>query len=143
MAYCTRTDIELLIGKEPLKYLSDDEGQNATNNSTLARSIEVADTIIDSYLAERYALPFSPVPALIVQISSNLAVCELYAHRHPDNVPKAIEARRATWMKQLERIASGDTALKDATAAGPASDGGTTRVNDRTRVITQDLLDQY
>lgn len=104
MAYCTLNDLGKLISENILLQLADDDGvgqfvtEEPINNaySNVLQAINDADTVINSYLAGRYQVPIvtDPIPPVVVQISQNLALCNLYERRRELDMPEGIKNRR-------------------------------------------------
>ena len=134
MAYCTQSDMENLIPREVMVQLTDDESLGSVNAARLAEAIAQADAEADAYLARRYAVPVSPVPALLRKLSVDMAVYHLYS-RTVHAMPEIRRERYTDAIKRLEAIARGTAGLgADATAA-PASEqspwaGQTNRTGD-------------
>lgn len=77
MAYCTQAQVQTAAGGATrLLQLA-----NRTNATTLDATalafvddnIAYADSMIDSYAAKRYAVPFAPVPPIVARMSAKLA----------------------------------------------------------------------
>jgi len=73
MAYCTQDDILYLLNETALIQLTDDDGAGEIDDEKVTRAIADADAAIDAYCQDRYAVPLSPVPAKIRQISVDIA----------------------------------------------------------------------
>jgi len=138
MAYCTLDDILKLIPQAELILLTDDAGSGSVDSAVVSETTERSDRLIDAMLATRYLVPFSPVPAVVADISSVLAAYELQARR-PQTMPEEWRKRRDDSMALLKLLASGGALLAGAIAAGgqatavPApSFSGPSRLFDRT-----------
>lgn len=86
MAYATVADIAL--SEQDLIDLTDDTDSGAVDSAILAKAIDRADRLIDSYLRGRYHTPFDPVPVEIRDMSAALAKYFLFERRQvpPDGV---------------------------------------------------------
>lgn len=74
MAYSTQTDLQNAAGgAERLVELADWDRDGVADPAAIADAITRADALIDSYAGKRFHVPFSPVPAIIVQHSATLA----------------------------------------------------------------------
>lgn len=117
--YSTLENLIGLIPEETLLQLTDDmdEGEFIIDPPNppyikVIGAIEKADNIINGVLYEKYTIPFAePEPGLIVEISSDLAICHLYDRPHSLDIPEGIEARRKRAMKLLESIRDGKIKL--------------------------------
>lgn len=68
MTYATRQDLEDRYGAEEVS-----QRESMLPAGAVYGALADADALIDGYLASRYALPLSPVPANLVQVASSLA----------------------------------------------------------------------
>ncbi len=126
--YSTLNDVIALSDEATIISLTDDEQLNpasidpAVHTKILGRinsAISRADETINSYAGKQYSVPFSTPPALVVQLSSSLALYFLYLRRAsvPDVVASAYKADIAA----LKDIASGAVSLGlDPAPASPA-----------------------
>lgn len=94
-------------------------------------SIEMAEGIIDGYCARSYAVPFTPVPALIKHLCVDLAMIDV-VDRFP-NTPDFIRNRIERAQEMLKMLAEGTLLLPDS----PESfDVGIIRTSTSNRVPT-------
>jgi phage gp36-like protein len=80
MPYATETDLRVKWSDELVDLLAWDNTANAVNAARIAAALTNAGSIIDSYLARRYALPVNPQPdaaALLTNLNCDLAVAQL------------------------------------------------------------------
>lgn len=118
MAYSTLDDLKKKIDEMTLVRLTDTTGSGQIDEDKVARAIRDADALIDSYAGKVYAVPFSPAPEIIADISATLAVANLHTYRSLES-PVWNEARERA-LALLEKVARGEVTLKDA-AGGPAA----------------------
>lgn len=78
--------------------------------ATLQGVIGDAVSTVDGYLAARYALPLSPVPASVSRYTADIARYYLY----DDNATETIQKRYDAAMAYLRDVASGKAALGSA-----------------------------
>lgn len=123
MAYCTQGDIEKRIPEAVLIDLTDDDGIGAVASDAVDAAIADADEEIDAFLAIRYSMPFDATPAMVLRLSADLTVCNLYARRAHLDLPKQWETRCAQARRMLEKLADGRMAL-DVPEPATDSDGG-------------------
>ena len=120
MAYCTIDDILKKIPQATVIQLTDDEGTGTVNADRVDEAIEGADAEINGYCATRYTVPLNPVPEIIVKLSADLAIYNLYA-RVVENIPDTRQQQRNAAIKLLERIADGKVLLGSAGVEPPAA----------------------
>jgi phage gp36-like protein len=108
MAYCTQSDIEKQIPTLELAELTAESG-STPDAAAVTEAIAKADAEIDSYLALKYSVPISPVPARLRSLSEDIAIYYLYSRRstiadlRKDNYRNAIDF--------LKSIVAGTVAL--------------------------------
>lgn len=117
MAYCTRADIEALVSAETLRQLTDDSQAGDVDDSIVDACIASADASIDGYLRGRYTVPLAtvPVPRVVLDISRDLAVYDLFSRKGEGGVPEIYLSRKNDAKKQLKDIAEGILVLEVAT----------------------------
>lgn len=111
MAYATTQDLIDRFGEDEIRAVSDraDPPAGAIDQDVVAKAVSDASEEIDGYLAKRYALPIAgTVPAVLVQLASDIARLRLHRHIPPDDVKDAYT--RA--VKRLQEIAAGDFILQ-------------------------------
>lgn len=108
--YCTLSDIEKHINKETLLFLTDDDKNGFVDSKVVESAIEKADALIDAILGNSYPLPFSQIPALIKNISVDIAIYEIYS-RHPEIKSESVHKNFNDALKTLLRIVRGEINL--------------------------------
>ncbi len=87
----------------------------AITSSQIAEAIGAEQAHVDARLAQRYAVPFSPVPPLIETIVRDLTVYRLLAHRmftqHGENKSEWVDAWKERADGYLKGLADGAMAL--------------------------------
>lgn len=143
--YCTIDDITpKLIAKERVIELLDDEREGEANERIFSEGgrveecIGIADEQIDAELIEHYELPLDPVPPIVKQISTWLAIVAMYNHRQVAELPDTVK-RKATWAekKLAEYKARASQLTKDDPKAGGKR---LTSKTDDDRVFSSTLL---
>lgn len=82
MAYTTRAAIESVVGgPAKLVQLADLNNDTAEDAGVVDAAIVEADSLIDSYAAKRYAVPFSTVSPTIASLSTRIAARILRRNR--------------------------------------------------------------
>ena len=110
--YATLDYLKTLLPESLLLALCDDDGDGAFITTppngatrTMLAAITAADIVINGHLSGRYTVPITgTVPAIVEQISGNLAICNLYHRKRESDVPEGIADRRRESMKLLEGI---------------------------------------
>lgn len=108
------------------------------------QGISYADALIDSRLAARYRVPFCPVPDLVKHISADLASAfAMDGGFSPakDEEPGVSQVIRARALKELDRLASGETLLPDA--APPAADASVGLVPNHSRLGQRTVMESW
>ncbi len=141
MAYCTQANLKEEVSEPVLIELTDDEGTGAVNAGRVIQAITDADAEIDSYLAQRYAVPMTVGLALLKDISKNLSLERLYLRRSgalPEDRKTRIDAVR----KLLSDIAMGKASLGVTPEPPVDSTGGSVFTGDE-RKFTRDGMDDF
>ena len=122
MPYATRQDMIDRFSEAELIQLTDKGAVRADRivDAVLDRALDDASAEIDGYLAGRYALPLSPVPANLPLLCCDIA---RYRLQHVE-AGEQVRARYDAAVKFLTKVATGEIQL-GATAAGvpPAATG--------------------
>jgi phage gp36-like protein len=122
MAYSTQANLESAgIITTQLVQLTDDNGDGVADAAVIAAVIAQADAEIDGYLGTRYTVPVSPVPALVVQLSTAIAAWRLYGRRSLSNDHRSKDYDDA--VATLKRLARGEMVLPAVGGGEVATDG--------------------
>lgn len=73
-----------------------------------------AESFVDAYISRRYTVPLNPVPSLITQITSDLAIFNMMVEKLPE-VPDFFQPRYDRAIKTLEMIRDGKMDLTSQT----------------------------
>ncbi len=120
MSYASATDLEDAYGESELLQLADRDGDGLVDDPVLIAVLARADSLIDGYLATRYALPLTaPYPVALVAVECELARYWLFDDAAPDRVKDGYDQAIA-WLKD---VAAG-RALLALPAAGEDSVSG-------------------
>lgn len=106
--------LKLLPEYEVLQLADDDAAGLVTDqvvNAVIEEAIEQADREIDAYVGTVRRVPLSPVPALVENLSTKLAIHHLYLRRPGVEEPETWQRETARCMRLLEAIATGKMAL--------------------------------
>ena len=147
MSYSTKANILLQLDSDTLTNLTDDTDSGTANDDVVNQAIADADALIDSYVGSSYAVPLTTIPAIIKNISVDIAIYNLYSRR-TDTIPDIRKDRFTNALKYLQDISNGKIALPgDAIAS--ESIRVTTVKSDRAFTIGKDsdgsvgTLDDY
>lgn len=111
MPYCTQSDIQTKVTAQTLVQLTDDQGTGLVDSAVVVSAIKTADTLIDTYLRRRYALPLSPVPDILGELAVQLAIYDLYQRRMRGEMPDDVVSNRKNAVRILEHISDGSINL--------------------------------
>jgi phage gp36-like protein len=100
-------------GASLVDYTLEEAARGAVGLTVVTRALQDADDTINSYLAGRYTLPLTPVPAVLERVACEMARFYLY----DDQVTDVIKDRHAANMKWLAEVSKGTVSLgADATS---------------------------
>lgn len=116
MAYCDMTDVEKRLPAEWVNILTNDAGGNTLGEEAFLQATEDSDSLINSYLRSRYAVPFSIAPKIVTRIAVDLTIYYVYQRKFEQELPDAIRARYTDSIKLLEAIQSGRINIEDVPA---------------------------
>lgn len=148
MSYAAKSDIEARLHVEDLRRmcffgvpddyetteLYDAARDDAVETRCLTALADAAD-FMDGFLAERYAVPVSPVPGVLRTLNADIAVYYLHALKQgPEGTQW--EKRYEAAVKMLEKFQKGEVSLGASVAAGAtlAEFSGETRIFTRPKM---------
>lgn len=141
MSYATQTDMVLAFGDEELIQLTDraQPPVGAIDASVLARALSAADGLANNYLALRYTVPLTSVPAVLVEACCDIARYELT--RGPNlRATEEIEKRYTQRVAWLRDVARGLATLGEAAASVAPSSAGLPEMTSGGRVFGRDAF---
>ncbi len=104
MPYSTKEDLQKLIPEQELINLTNDfVPASEADEDRINSAIMYADELINSYLRNKYALPLKYIPAIIVNLSADIAAYRLYSRR-PRKLPEHIDFAYQEAKKVLENL---------------------------------------
>jgi phage gp36-like protein len=89
MAYATQSDLIARFGIDELLQLTDREGTGAVDGAVVGARLADAASLIDGYLAGRYAVPVSPPPALLVTMQADITRYQLHGNAATPEIRQA------------------------------------------------------
>jgi phage gp36-like protein len=120
MPYATTADLVARFGESELIQLTDRLGDGVLDAAVVSQALADADAVINGFLAGRYTLPLSPVPAILVGYACDLARERLYKDAAPEIVIKrADDARKFLALAGQGKISLG-AQPEPASVGGPA-----------------------
>ncbi|MCX7909857.1 MAG: DUF1320 domain-containing protein [Ignavibacteria bacterium] len=110
--YTTLAELLKEFKPEELARLTGDSSGGNIDQVRVNYAIENSCNLIDSFLRDRFSVPFSSVPSLIRFIARELTIANLYEYsNHNGFVPPTIAKRKSYAMYLLRQIQSGDLQL--------------------------------
>ena len=146
MSYCSKTDLENVVGVQLVLDLTDDEKSGSGNAEVLVRvtrAISDADAVIDGHLQAEYSVPvIAPIPALLRKLSEDLALFNLYSRRASGlELPAYILQKQIDAMRMLAAIRDGKMELGASPAIGEST--GVLNSEAEEWVFTHDTMSEF
>jgi len=143
--YATVADLLARFGTKLVTDLTDRDNSGSLDETVAAQALVDASAMIDGYLASRYALPISPIPAMLPRICCDLAAYILCTGdiRPTDDMRKRHEDGLA-WLNQVNR-GQLDLGLTPTGTAPPETGGpaGVSFKSRQPRVFDSESLSDY
>jgi len=136
VAYCNFDDVEARIGEDDLAALADYDGNGAADADVVARAIESAGALIDSYLGVRYSVPVSGAPPALNTCAVNLAIYFLRLGR--DSVTEDARSQYEDDLAWLSLVAAGQVSLGLDERPAASSGAGGVRSESQPRLFGRD-----
>ncbi len=138
MTYATQADLEDAFGATEILQLADRDRDGVADSPVIAAVLARADSMIDSYLGGRYALPITPIPTVLVATACDLARYWLYDDAAPERVRDSYQDA----VGFLKDVSAGRVLLQLPAAAADAS-AGSPAYSAPDPVFSSDTLAQY
>ncbi|MGA1856926.1 DUF1320 domain-containing protein [Azospirillum sp. 11R-A] len=124
MTYASLSDLIAAFGTDDLIALTDraDPPADAIDEGTVADALAGAQSLIDGYLASRYATPLATVPDVVRRWACDIARHRLYLNRGGPTEP--IQKAYDDTLRQMRDAADGRVRLAVAGVEAPASASG-------------------
>jgi phage gp36-like protein len=90
--YCSIDDMVNRFDLDELIQLTDQNGVGVIDNTVVDAALLDASNLIDGYIAGRYTLPLSHIPAVLTKICADIARYNLYDNAVSDVVEKNYKA---------------------------------------------------
>jgi phage gp36-like protein len=142
MSYTTLDNLKSTEPEAQIIQLTDDANTGAVVTAVANDAMTKADGLIDSYLRGHITLPLpQPYPTIVVQIATELAICNLYVRRFGSNLPDSILTRQKWAEGKLKEIVAGKIVISDDEEVQSAS--GNVSARTLNRIFTRDILDTF
>jgi phage gp36-like protein len=138
VTYALKTDMQAEFGDTELAQLTDRSNGTVTDDTVLTDALTRADSEINSYIAQRYSLPFASVPTRLRDIACDIARYYLFDARAPQIVQDRYK-NAVAWLKDV----AGGRALVGVDASSnliPNASGAAVSIQASTPVFTDDLF---
>jgi len=135
VTYASKAEIEDRFGDEALLFAADRDADGALDLEAVEKAIADSSAEIDTYVSQRYSVPLSTVPEILVKLGCTMAMYELrFSH---DVLTDEWRRRYEDAIALLKRIADGSVNLG---LAVPATGSKTIEITANTRRMTRDNL---
>ncbi|MBK6418468.1 MAG: DUF1320 domain-containing protein [Ignavibacteria bacterium] len=120
-------------------------GATVVETAPINAAVDTADSIIDSYLRTRYALPLPTVPPSVKQCALQIARKLLYERKGAKEMPEGVTDSYDDALQLMRNYSTGIMLLDIGQPANeqPAPTTVTTNKTSADRVFTRDYLDLY
>lgn len=108
MAYATSDDV--FSRYKPIRTLVGPGSYETTSVDVTSIFVADAESFVDAYIGSKYTTPITPVPPLITQITSDLAIFNMLTEKQIQ-VPDHMQARYDRQVKILEQLRDGSMVL--------------------------------
>ena len=143
MPYSALSDITAVFPLASVVQLTDGSG-STPDAAKVTAAITSADALIDGFLRSRYTLPLASTPPMLIDISVNLAICNLHGLKFAADLPEAITKKEKAQIDLLLKIQKGVISLGIEDVAQPATAAGIkTNKTAEDRVFSKDKLSQW
>src|SRR5574340_694969 len=135
MPYCTQEDLVKLLPEAEMAQLTAETG-GAPDAAVVSEAIAKAAAEIDAYLAVRYVLPLTEVPAQVKHLAVDMAIYHLYSRRGVESPMRMKNYEKAVAF--LKDVAGGRAEIIGATGVEPpGAEGQVVEVSSSTRVFSR------
>lgn len=141
MAYSALEHIQQRVNETTLIRLTTDSG-DSVDLTIVEGAIADADAEIDGYVGRRHAVPLSPVPPMLVKLSADIAMRNLYRLR-PGSVPEEIRESYKDAVRFLKDVSSGMVSLGVDDPEGTPAATHKPDIESSTRIFSRDKLEGF
>jgi len=144
MTYATQDDMVQRFGETDLILLTNDDASATTIDSDiLSQALSTVGRTIDGYLADRFALPLTQVPAQLVDVACDLARYRLSTRNGNVKPTDAIRDNKNDAMQLLRDISQGKLSLGLDSLGAPVPASGITQSVKPERSFTRETMRDY
>ncbi len=104
---------DLYVPEDVLIRLTDDESSGSINTARADDAISSAQAVVDASLSMQYDVPLSNPPQLVIKLTADIAVYNLYLRQAI--VPAEVKDSYASAIETLQNIANGIILLPSST----------------------------
>mgnify|MGYP001614563127 CR=1 FL=1 len=137
--YATLADLVDRAGDSEILQVADRDLDGVADASVITAALQAADDTINAYLAPRYALPLSVVPAIVVKWAVSLARYTL----HRDGAPDHVADDQKTALGELRDASSGRLGLPDVAGLSPTAAPGAVTWTSGSSAFDRDHLEGW
>ena len=112
MSYASIDDI--FKRYKPIATLVGSEGGQVASLDVMSIFVSDAESFVDAHLSRRYVVPLNPVPSMVTQIASDLAIFNMLVEKLPE-VPDFFQPRYDRSMETLRMLRDGKMDLTSQT----------------------------
>lgn len=137
MAYATITDLNTRFGEDLVITVCDRDLDGAVDTASLTRALDDASSRIDAYVGTTYDVPVSPVPDLLIDLCSDMALYIVSS-----DAGTATDDRRRRYddaINMLKDIAKGIVTL--GTEDVDVAQTGQPQLTSNTRIFSRTTMD--
>jgi phage gp36-like protein len=136
--YCSQADLIERFGVVELSQLTDQTAAAGIDAGEVTKACDEATSLIDAYLATRYATPLATTPTMVRKWAVDIARKFLWKDRAMADSVVTLNYDAA--MSQLKDVARGVASLPDADGAIAAGSNGAVSVRASDQVFSDDTL---
>lgn len=89
--------------------------EDLADDAQLTEYLTAAQAEVESYVANRYALPLEPVPAILLELVGQIARYRAYTEQPPEHIRQVYEDA----VRRLREISAGTAALPQGETSSP------------------------
>jgi len=138
--YIGQSDLALRMTSDELVQLSDFDGDGTADSTVIARAVSDAESLIDSYVGARTAVPLTTVPDQVKTLAVSLAI--YYLHLGRRSVTEDIRKQYDADLRYLRDVAAGKATLGDTDQQAGAPHP-TPKHDGQDRVWGRDQMEQW
>ncbi len=139
MAYATSDDV--VSRYRPILSMIGAGSYEVTSDDVTSIFVSDAESFVDAYIGSKYAVPITPVPSLITQITSDLAIFNMMTEKQVQ-VPDFMQARYDRNLEVLGMLRDGGMVLPSSVSLLGTGDQEVWSNNQEHHSIFSPVLDE-